>query len=135
MKKILFSAIIPRWNGWTDNYPLHIDQITMRDRLWIVVKPSIPDRDVIARHFFKAGKKRTQTFKTGKTLIQFHVQNEVYDAMLEKKENDKLAVEERCGRAAVPRDREIEPSMVADFTVGASMHLQRAELKMRHRLK
>jgi hypothetical protein len=131
LKRMLYNAIIPRWNRWTNNFPLLIDQIAMRDNLWVILEPNVPDHDVIARHFFKAGKKGTQTFKSGKTVIHFHVPNEIYDAMLEKRGADAertrnaLAVgsrsKPRAGREiTAARVQEIEPSMAADFTVGTS---------------
>jgi hypothetical protein len=91
----------------------------MRDKSWVILKPANPDRDVIAKHFFKTGKKGIQTFKTGKTIINFHVPNEIYNAMVEKREADELSEE------VVPaKDPKVEPSMVVEFTVGASAHLQ-----------
>lgn len=86
LKKTLYNALIPRWNRWTNDFPLHIDQITMRDKHWVILDPRVPDCDIIAKHFFKSGKKGTQTFKSGKTTIHFHIPNEIYDAMLEKRE-------------------------------------------------
>ena len=114
LKKILYDAIIPRWNRWTDNYPLRIDQIMMRDKLWVVLKPTAPDRDAIARNFFRSGKKGTQTFKTGKTIIHFHVPNEIYDAMINRKVDGELA----AGQSGVAHDKiEYSLSGGADFTV------------------
>lgn len=115
LKKILFDAIIPKWRGWTNNFPLRINQIMMRDKLWVILKPTAPDRDVISRHFFRSGRNGAQVFKTGKTIINFHVPNEVYNAMLNKKVDDELQAEQR----AVPRGNTTEdsPSDSAEFTV------------------
>jgi hypothetical protein len=126
LKKTLYNAIIPRWNRWTNNFPLHIDQITMRDKLWVTLEPSVPDCDAIAKHFFKTGKKGIQTFKTGKAVVHFHVPNEIYDAVLEKKETDELewSLEKNTLRKSAGRkvtataSKDVEPSMAADFTVG-----------------
>jgi hypothetical protein len=104
LKKILYSAVISRWNNWTNNFPLRIDQINMRDKQWVILKPTVPDIDVIARHFFKPGKKGGQTFKSGKIIIQFHVPNEIYDEMLEKQIDDELAAEERNLRKITARN-------------------------------
>ena len=97
----------------------------MHDKLWVTLEPSVPDFNVIARHFFKAGKKGTQTFKSGKTIVHFHIPNEIYDAMLKNRDANKWPVEKNAvgkkpaGRkVAVVRAKEIEPSMAADFTVG-----------------
>ncbi len=65
----------------------------MWDKLWVILKPNVPDRDAITRNFFKAGKKGMQTFKGSKTLILFHVPNEIYAEMLEKREEDELMAE------------------------------------------
>jgi len=116
LKKILYNAIIPRWNDWTNNFPLHIDQINMRDKLWV-----IPNHDVIARNFFKSGKKGTQTFKSGKIIIHFHVPNNIYNDMIEKKDDDELAAEQKDMNITA-RDDGIPPSMAADFTVGNLMN-------------
>jgi hypothetical protein len=120
LKRMLYDIIIPRWNRWTNNFPLHIDKIAMRDKLWVILKPSVPDRDVIAKHFFKPGKKGTQTFKSGKTVIHFHIPNEIYDAL--KKRDADVTVAERNASGSKPGRKfdaaTIEPSMAADFTVG-----------------
>jgi hypothetical protein len=121
LKKTLYNAVIPRWNRWTNNFPLHIDQITMRDKLWVILEPTVPDCDAIAKHFFKTGKKGTQTFKSGKAIIHFHIPNEIYDTVLEKKETDELEKNtgmKSAGRKVTVRAKDIEPSMAADFTVG-----------------
>jgi hypothetical protein len=133
LKKTLFDALIPRWNRWTNNYPLHIDQITMRDKLWVILSPTIPDCDAIAKYFFKAGKKGNRTFKSGKTTILLHIPNEIYDDMLEKREtaneyssekNTERKTAERkptarktAERKPTVRVKDVELSMAADFTV------------------
>ncbi|KAF8808594.1 hypothetical protein BYT27DRAFT_7222856 [Phlegmacium glaucopus] len=119
-KRTLYDATIHRWKRWTNNFPLHIDEIIMRDKLWVILKPNIPDCDVIARHFFKAGKKGTQIFKSGKTIIHFHIPNEIYDAMLEKRDEDKIvaakeravAVDKGKKRARSPSSSEQEDSEI-----------------------
>ena len=123
LKRILYNAIIPRWNSWANNFLLHIDQITMRDKLWVILKPTAPDRDVISRHFFRSGRKGAQIFKTGKTIINFHVPNEVHNAMLDKKLDDELQTEQR---AVAARDNTIKNSLNhgADFTVCGFIKLQ-----------
>ena len=131
LKRTLYNAVIPRWNRWTNNFPLHINEITMRDKLWVTLEPSVPDCDVIARHFFKAGKKGTQTFKSSKTIVHFHIPNEIYDAMLKNKDANEWPAEKNAtgkkpaGRkVAAARVKEIEPSMAADFTVSILSCLQ-----------
>ena len=98
----------------------------MRDKLWVILNPSVPDGDIIAKHFFKTGKKGRQTFKTGKIIIHFHIPNEIYEAMLEKRETDKWQPEKNTERkpagrkvTARAKDVQVEPSMAADFTVNA----------------
>ena len=127
LKRTLYNAVIPRWIKWTNNFPLHIDQITMRDKLWVILNPSVPDCDVIAKHFFKTGKKGTQTFKTGKAIIHFHIPNEIYDTVLDnlksKTASGEWSREKNTGRKPVGRKvtlrvKDIEPSMAANFTVG-----------------
>jgi hypothetical protein len=124
LKRTLYNAVIPRWNRWANDFPLHIDQITMRDKHWVILEPRVPDSDVIAKHFYKTGKKGTQTFKSGKTIIHFHVPNEIYDAVLEKKETEEWPADKNTARKPAGRkvtvariSKEIEPSLAADFTV------------------
>lgn len=127
LKRTLYNAIIPRWNRWTNDFPLHIDQITMRDKQWVILYPTDPDCDAIAKYFFKTGKKGNRIFKSGKTVIQFHIPNEIYDDMLEKREtNNEWPPEKNTERKPVGRkvtarvkDVDIEPSMAADFTVSS----------------
>ncbi|KAM6488841.1 hypothetical protein JOM56_015699 [Amanita muscaria] len=96
LKRLLYEAVIPKWNAWTNNYPLHVDGVIMRDKLWVELKPNNPDCDVIAKYFFKIGRKGVQTFKTGKTVIYFHVPNEIYDTMVETREANELAAEKKA---------------------------------------
>ncbi len=96
MKRILYNAIIPKWNKWTNDFLLSINQIIMHNKLWVVIKPTTPDCDAILRHFFRTGKKGNQTFKTDKTVIHFHVPNEIYGVMLHKIADDELEAEQRA---------------------------------------
>lgn len=99
----------------------------MCDKLWVTLAPAVPDCDVIVRYFFKTGRKGNQTFKSGKTVVHFHIPNEIYDAMLENRDADDWPAEKNpalgkkpAGRrvtAASVKELEIEPSMAADFTV------------------
>ena len=124
LKKTLYDAVIPQWKGWTNNFLLHIDQITMRDKLWVILNPTVLDCDAIAKHFFKTGKKGNRIFKSGKTIIHFHIPNEIHNAMLEKKREpgnewrpEKNTERKPAGRKVTARVNNIEPSMAADFTV------------------
>ena len=136
LKRTLYNAIIPRWNRWTNNFPLLIDQIAMQDKLWVILEPCDPDRNVIARHFFKAGKKGIQTFKSGKTIIHFYIPNEIYDAMLEKRDVDaRIVAGSKPGRKiTAARVKEIEPNVAADFTVSTFTCLQQYISEARVRL-
>lgn len=119
LKKTLYSAIIHKWNRWTNNFPLPINKIIMRDKLWVILNPTTPDRDAIAKHFFKSGKKGVQIFKSGKIIIHFHVPNEIYNTMLEKRDSDELEAEERVRLEEQIRKNK---TIVADFAVGASFY-------------
>jgi hypothetical protein len=131
LKQTLYDAVIPQWNTWSKDFPLHIDQIIMRDKLWVILSPTVPDCDVIAKHFFKIGKNGQRKFKEGKIIIHFHVPNEIYEAMLEKRDSDEWPQSDKnmerkpAGRkiTATRRVTDIEPSMAADFTVGISIIL------------
>ena len=88
LKRMLYNVVITRWNKWTNEYLLHIDQITMQDKLWVILNPTVPDCDVIKKHFFKTGKKGNRVFKSGKTVIHFYVPTEIYNTMVEKRQID-----------------------------------------------
>ena len=123
MKGILYNAVIPRWNTWTNDFPLQIDDIIMRDKNWVELVPMVPDRDIIFKHFLSGRGKKGPTFKSGKTVIQFHVPNEIHAAMLEKRDTDELAELESEVREkkAMTESRDVgsESSVTAEFTVSA----------------
>lgn len=108
LKKILYDAVIPKWQEWTNNYLLRLDDVVMRNNNWVALVPKNPDRDVIADQFFKRVKKGALTFKGGKCIINLHVPNNIYNAMLTQKEDDEFEKQRklRAGDHAV-----------ADFTV------------------
>ena len=139
LKRMLYNAVIPRWNKWTNDYPLHIDQITMRDKLWVILNPTVPDCDAIARHFFKTGKKGNRVFKSGKTVIHFHVPTDIYDIMVEKRQIDERPPEKNTETRRETRrktagrkvtDERVEMSMAAaDFTVSILLLINNTLLK------
>jgi hypothetical protein len=106
LKKILYEAVIPKWNNWTNGYSLPLDALVMRSHNWVVLAPKNPDRNIIADYFFKPGKKGAIVFKAGKCVVNLH---DLYQLMLTQKDEHEL--EENFGttsRAAV------------DFTVSAA---------------
>jgi hypothetical protein len=111
LKEILYNTMLPKWNRWTNNFPLAIDAVIMRDKSWVELRPNVPDTDIIAKQFFhfKTKKSTVATFKAGKAVVQLHVSNDLYDYMILRKETDELRERE---------ETEIEPSMAANFTVG-----------------
>ena len=115
---------MPRWNAWTKNFPLPIDDIIMRDKNWVELVPRCPDHDIIYKHFLSGRGKKGPSFKAGKTLIQFHVPNEIHAAMLKKMEADELVEfkEEDSERA---RHNVTTERAAADFTVGIHTHPKR----------
>ena len=81
-----------------------------------MIKPRIPDHDVIAEFFFKAGKKGTMTFKGGKTLVQLNIPHEIYIYVTAQKEAEGL--DEAAGPLSTTgHGREFELNMNADYTV------------------
>lgn len=84
------------WLAYTEQFPLNIEDIVMRTKDWVEIQPLNPDRDVIARQFFKTGKNGGITFKTGRCLIYFHIPNKIYGRYLdyvEKNEEERLNIE------------------------------------------
>jgi hypothetical protein len=103
LKKILYEVVIPKWHEWTRNYPLRLDDVVMRNHNWVVLAPKNPDHDVIADTFFKRAKKGGSTFKGGKCVINLHVPNHIYDAMLAQKEIKELEEEKKLRAGDVDR--------------------------------
>jgi hypothetical protein len=100
--------VFPKWCEWTNNYPLLLDDVVMRNNNWVALLPKNPDRDVIADLFFKRGKKGALMFKGGKCIINLHVPNHIYNAMLTRQEDDELEKQ---------RKLQVEDHAMADFTV------------------
>lgn len=95
LKKILFEGILPMWLKYTENFPLAIEHVVMRDKDWCEIHAKEPDRGVIAHNFYKPGKNGIPTFKTGRCLIQFHIPNNIYGEVqdwAEKLELERLDV-------------------------------------------
>lgn len=108
LKNILYTTVIPKWNQWTNNYPLPIDSLVMQNRNWVVLVPRNPDHNVIAEQFFKLGWKGSPTFKKRKAIINLHVLNDIYGEILTCKEAEEFKAE------MVDNDG----TAVVDFTVG-----------------
>jgi hypothetical protein len=80
------------WNAYAEGFPLEIDDIIMRMKEWVEIKPLNPDQDVITCHFFKS-EKGGLTFKAGCCIIFFHIPNAIYNQYLddaERKEMERL---------------------------------------------
>ena len=74
-----------------------------------------PDRDVISDQFFRPGKKGAIVFKAGKCIINLHVPNHIYSAVVARKkadDSDTINEFEAGGKVA-----ELELEAAADFTV------------------
>ena len=95
---ILYQEILPEWMRYTEQFPLAITDIIMRDKDWVELRPRIPDRDaLLCPSFFKNARKGGQTFKGGKALVHFHIPNNVYaayEACLEEREYQNLILDE-----------------------------------------
>ena len=80
------------WNAYTEGFPLEIDDIIMRMKEWVEIKPLNPDQDVIACQFSKSGKGGL-TFKAGCCIILFCILNVIYNQYLydvKRKEMERL---------------------------------------------
>ena len=94
--------MLPQWSRYTEQCPLDITDIIMRDKDWVEICPRNPDRDVIlCPSFFKSTKNGSQTiFKGGKSLVNFHIPNNVYgryEAWLEEREFQALFPDKSVG--------------------------------------
>ena len=83
----------------------------MRNNNWVQLVPRNPDCDVISDQFFEQGKKGV-IFKTGKCIINLHVLNYIYSAVVAQKEAGDIESFEEEGGVAV-----ITGSHAADFMV------------------
>lgn len=101
---------MPKWRAWAHDYPLSLDNLVMRDHHWVILLPKNPDRNVIAAQFFKPNKKGTLVFRTGKCIINLHIPNDTYQAVLTQKEAAELEAEND--------DVAIISPVAVDFTVG-----------------
>ncbi|KAK2463878.1 hypothetical protein APHAL10511_004050 [Amanita phalloides] len=128
LKNILYSTVILKWNEWTNNCPLPINSIVMRNHNWVALMPRNPDRDVIAEQFFKPGKKGNTTFKKGKAIVNLHVPNDIYGAVLACKEAEEFKAEKALddlstatanftlAKTNKKRERSISPSSTSQLS-------------------
>ncbi|KAJ7726305.1 hypothetical protein DFH07DRAFT_758178 [Mycena maculata] len=82
LKRLCFDALLPVWNEFTSQFPLSIDDVTLRDDKWAVVVPRNPDVDAIAHKFFHAAKKPNGApqFRSKKLVMNIHIPNRIWDA-------------------------------------------------------
>ena len=85
----------------------------MRNNNWVRLEPRNPDCDIISSQIFKQGKKGI-IFKPGKCIINLHVPNQIYSAVVAQKEADEANDHfEEEGRVAIIQHQ----AVAADFTV------------------
>ncbi|KAI9452826.1 hypothetical protein F5148DRAFT_1289442 [Russula earlei] len=89
LKHLLYEHLLSIWNAYMDKYPLAIDDIIMRTKDWVEIKPLNPDQDVISHQFFKSGKGGL-TFKSGHCTIFFHIPNVIYQQYLDNVERKEM---------------------------------------------
>jgi hypothetical protein len=75
--------MLPQWTAYTRGFPLGINDIVMRTKDWVEIRPLDPDQDVVSQPFFKIGKGGATSFKSGRCIINFHIPNDVYGEYLE----------------------------------------------------
>ena len=83
---MLYDAVILQWNKWTNNYPLDMDQITMRDKLWVILKPTTRIVMRLPNIFSNLEKKETGLSKVARLLFTFMSQMK-YTMTCLRKEN------------------------------------------------
>jgi hypothetical protein len=113
LKKLLYDAVIPKWHEWTNNYPLTLEDVTMRNNNWVRLIPRNPDCDVISDQFFKRGEKGAVVFKAGKCIVNLHVPNHVYSVLVARKKDNESDIDEFEEEGKVA----IISQAAADFTV------------------
>jgi hypothetical protein len=85
---LAFLAIEPHWAQFSDNFPLSIDELTLRNTSWANLKG---ETDCIADNFFKpTGKDHVVKFKKGACTIflqiPFKIYKEATELMQEREE-------------------------------------------------
>ena len=85
LKIIAFYTILPAFLKWSNNYPLTIEHIRMRDKKWVEFIPAEPDVDAVAEDFcvFKsskaaAGSDGKKVFRTGQANLMLEIESEKY---------------------------------------------------------
>ncbi|KAI9511301.1 hypothetical protein F5148DRAFT_1146961 [Russula earlei] len=89
LKHLLYEHLLSIWNAYTDKYPLAIDDIIMRTKDWVEIKPLNLDQDVISHQFFKS-RKGGLMFKLGCCTIFFHIPNVIYQQYLDDVERKEM---------------------------------------------
>ncbi|OBZ65147.1 hypothetical protein A0H81_14875 [Grifola frondosa] len=79
LKTIAFNTIKDAWARFSDGFPLHEDDLILRDKGWAYITPKQPDRDVLEEEFWKKDAKGVKVFQRGKgTHIQLHMPNALW---------------------------------------------------------
>ena len=75
-----FLAIEPGWASFSGGFPLSIDDLTLRNTSWAILKD---ETDCIAEHFFKpTGKDRVIKFKKGTCTVYLQISYKLYSEAL-----------------------------------------------------
>lgn len=85
LKKILFNALFAEWCEWSHEYPVHLNDLTLRDPDGAEVGRLDPEIDAIAQHFYKANTRKKSSpieFKTGSITLMLELPLRIYHDVL-----------------------------------------------------
>lgn len=100
LKTIAFYTILPAFLKWSNNYPLTIEHIRMRDKKWVEFIPAEPDVDAVAKDFYvfkskaAAGSGGKKVFRAGQANLMLEIECEKYQEILEYRERRTSDTEE-----------------------------------------
>ncbi|KAG6808192.1 hypothetical protein H0H92_005087, partial [Tricholoma furcatifolium] len=132
LKALLFNLILPTWTKYSGGFSIGINDVIMRNKDWVEIRPKDPDMDAISASFLKDGKKGESIFKPGRCLIYLHLPNDVYklyedwieaqefEGLLDRVEDTKAKGKEKrkaAEKTPASRKRALSPELTsADFT-------------------
>jgi hypothetical protein len=70
LKTIIFAALLPYFLKWSNEYPLSVDDVSLRHKNWLELVPPTDreDTDAIFPYFFTEKKNGVKKFTAGTTL-------------------------------------------------------------------
>jgi hypothetical protein len=93
LKQTAFITLHPKFATWSKDYPLTIDDVTLRSKNWVEIIPKFSTRNedvnAIKDHFYKPrGRAKTISFSAGSGIdVYLEIDYEIYQKILDHKVN------------------------------------------------